>query len=111
MALLDQKGTSVAFIARDGMYAGFAGAKTGANLAKDKWPSACALHLGFGFLRRSTSCITAMDGGNASYAGAITCPCSRAPFWSRSAIIQRYPTAVAVAAADCVTYGVLPRVF
>jgi hypothetical protein len=31
----------------DGMYAGFAGAKTGANLAKDNqpWPSACALHL------------------------------------------------------------------
>jgi hypothetical protein len=43
----DQKGTSTAFIAMDGMYAGFAGAKTGANLAKDNqpWPSACALHL------------------------------------------------------------------
>jgi hypothetical protein len=57
-----QKGTSAAFIAMDGMYAGFAGAKTGANLTKDNqpWPSACALHLGFGFLRRSTSCIPAV---------------------------------------------------
>jgi hypothetical protein len=33
-----------------------------ASLAKDNqpWPSACALHLGFGFLRRSTSCIPAV---------------------------------------------------
>ena len=43
----DLKHASAAFIATDGMYAGFAGAKTCANLAKDNqpWPSICALHM------------------------------------------------------------------
>jgi hypothetical protein len=60
----------------DGMYAGFAGAKIGASLAKEKWPSVCALYLGFGFLRRSTSCIPAVV-----HPSGRAVPLSRGALW------------------------------